>query len=114
MIRVTLKRDQLWGGVLYFAGDRLVPDNLAAVLGLMPPSSIPSDPSIPSIGALAILNAAQHEDELVALPTIGRGFGRKLLALRPASGFESLEQARTMLDESRVDWDAIALWRPED
>jgi hypothetical protein len=44
MMQVNLTEDQSWRGVLYPAGDREVPDELAIALGLMALPTVPAAP----------------------------------------------------------------------
>lgn len=118
MIKVLLERDQLWNGVFYLKGLRSIPDDLAIALNLKqnkPNESPPQERPISGVGipALELINSAETEAELVVLPTIGYSRGRRLMALRPLRGFESLDHAAELLDIDSVDWEAIACWEPK-
>jgi len=126
MIQATLTDTYSWKGQIYEPGDRLIPEDLAAAMGLKPKAETkkqkaatkeeqPSD--APTIPALTLLNSASDPKDLTPLPKIGEGAAKKLLANRPESGYESLEQAAELNPELakapfRVDWTAIQGWEP--
>lgn len=127
MPKVTLEADQLWKGSLYLAGSQVeVPEELAIALNLSPKSEAKKQKAAtkeeqpseaPTIPALTLLNTAQEPKELTPLPKIGDGAAKKLLANRPESGYESLEQAAELNPELakapfKVDWSAIQGWEP--
>jgi len=133
-MKTHLTEDKLWRGRLYPKGDRDIPADLAAALGLgasthdeiAPPqtgnqlnevelpsndSGTPEPDTIPISDALLLLNTAITADDLKPLPSIGAGRGAKLLTKRPEYGYLSLDQAASMLGDKLVDWDAIAQWQ---
>ncbi len=127
MPKVTLFDDHLWRGVLYPAGVRDIPFELAIALNLHEPNQTqtPDETShqqapdqAQTEALLTLLNTAETPKQLTPLPKIGDGAGKRLIANRPATGYESLEQAIALNPELakapyRVDWAAIATWQPE-
>ncbi len=135
MIQTTLTEFHSWKGQIYAPGDRLIPDDLAAAIGVMPkakaraktkpeaagsddPTVIEVPPGASVSDALTLINQAAEASELKPLPGIGEGAAKRLLAHRPDGGYDSLEQVQELCPELakspyRVDWGAIALWQPE-
>lgn len=122
MQNAHLPTDKLWRGHLYPAGDRVIPTDLAIALnlGLEPndeeEAGIPDSEAntLPIPAALSLLNGASTPNELTPIPGIGVGRGRRLLELRPETGFLSLDQSASLLGDKSVDWEAIAVWQGTD
>lgn len=129
MIEATLTERYLWKGQVYEPGDRQIPDDLAAALGLTgkkqktggkvkSEKTVTEAQSTPPSQSLTLINQASEPAELKPLPGIGEGAAKRLLLHRPEGGYASLEQVEELCPELtkspyRVEWEAIAQWQPE-
>lgn len=116
MPKVRLQRDQLWDGVIYPAGDRIVPEELAIALGYPVSEDNASEPDEPTVieppvnsavgsTVLQILNS-QDADLIAELPTIGQRLAAQIVERMPPGGYPSI-QACQETNSSRIDWDKV-------
>ena len=124
MIQATLTDSYSWRGIIYEPGDRSIPDDLAAAIGIKPKpgrakaKTSTQEATVENQNSLTLINQATEAGNLIPLPGIGKGAAERLLLHRPESGYESLVQVQEFCPELskspyRVDWEAIALWQPE-
>ena len=95
----TPETDLGWRGVVYPAGrPAQIPDDLAVALGLtgIPVSAPQAEASAPAAAsipdALKLINGVDVYREIQAIPTIGAGAAKAILAARPEGGYASLEE----------------------
>lgn len=141
-MRTTLDAAYHWRRKTYGPGEAVIPDDLAAALGLPPaepkaegreqkaaPPELPDDgpgfvpPDAPPRHeeepyALTLINSAEAAEDMTPIKGIGIGGARELMANRPDGGYASLAEAEELnpkLSKApyNVKWEQVAQWEPE-
>ena len=115
--------DRIHRGVIYPAGiPCIIPDDLAAALGLAEADEPASTPAIASTDAipeaLKLINGVDVYREIQVIPTIGAGAAKAILAARPEGGYSSLEQVwevcpKVLQSPYTTDPEQVAAWGAE-